>query len=119
MTTAMREFRDAFERLDTKLTVLSWVMTLGRPRASAAWLTSARWLRSLLPRHAHRCLLALRTPRRLSARHADFSARHRTEAGVRAIVNELIADCLHRGSAVLAERCDVLFPALLTLFPAR
>jgi len=33
--------------------------------------------------------------------------------------HELIADCLHRESAVLAERCDVLFPELLTLFPAR
>jgi len=38
---------------------------------------------------------------------------------VRVIVPELIADCPHRESAVLAERCDILFPELRTLFPAR
>ena len=46
-------------------------------------------------------------------------ARHGADAPVRVIVPELTADCPQRESAVLAERCDILFPELRKLFPPR
>jgi hypothetical protein len=39
--------------------------------------------------------------------------------GARIIVSELTADCARRDAAALTERCDVLFPELRQLFPAR
>jgi len=36
-----------------------------------------------------------------------------------AIVPELVADCPRRDTPPLVERCDIMFPELLTLFPAR
>jgi len=44
-------------------------------------------------------------------------AQHGADAGVRIIVPDLTADCARRGSAALMERCDVLFPELVTLIP--
>ena len=46
-------------------------------------------------------------------------ARHCADAPVRIIVPALTTDCPRRDSAALMERCDVLFPDLRTLFPAR
>jgi len=63
-------------------------------------------------------MLALRTPRG-RYRLDNLIARHGADAGVRVIVPELTADCPQRESAALRERCDVLFPEPLALFPAR
>jgi len=49
----------------------------------------------------------------------NLIARHGANAGVRVIVPDLTADCLRRDTAALMERCDVLFPELLRLFPVR
>jgi hypothetical protein len=46
-------------------------------------------------------------------------ARHGADAGVRITVSELTADCPRRDSDALRERCDILFPDLLRLFPPR
>lgn len=60
-----------------------------------------------------------RCERRGRYRLDTLVARHGADAGVRAIVPELTADCPRRESAALMERCDVLFPELRTLFQAR
>ena len=39
------------------------------------------------------------------------------DASVRVIVPGLTSDCPQRESAALMERCDILFPELLKLFP--
>jgi len=46
-------------------------------------------------------------------------ARHGADAGARVIVPEITADCPQRDSPALMERCDMLFPELLKLFPPR
>jgi len=48
----------------------------------------------------------------------NLIARHSVDAGERAIVPELTADCLHRDSAALMERCDILLPELRELLRA-
>jgi hypothetical protein len=45
--------------------------------------------------------------------------RHGADAPVRVIVPELIAGCPQRDSPALMERCDIRFPELRELFPAR
>lgn len=60
-----------------------------------------------------------RCERRGRYRLDTLIARHGAGAGVRVIVPELTADCPQRESPALMERCDVLFPELPTLFPAR
>jgi len=60
-----------------------------------------------------------RCERRGRYRLDTLIARHGADAPVRVIVPELTADCPQRDSVVLMERCDVLFPELLQLFPAR
>jgi hypothetical protein len=63
---------------------------------------------------------ALSASRSVSLSRLDtLIARHGAEACVRVIVPELIAHCPQRDSVALMERCDILFPELLTLFPAR
>jgi len=42
---------------------------------------------------------------------------HGGDASVRVIVPELTAECPQRQSAALMERCDILFPEQLKLFP--
>jgi hypothetical protein len=49
----------------------------------------------------------------------NLIARHGADAGVRVIVPGLTAGCPQPDSVVLMERCDILFPDLLKLFPPR
>jgi len=60
-----------------------------------------------------------RCERRGRYRLDTLIARHGADAPVRVIVPELTADCPHRDSAALMERCDILFPEALKLFPPR
>jgi hypothetical protein len=58
-----------------------------------------------------------RCERRGRYRLDNLIARHGADAPVRVIVPGLTADCPQRDSVVLMERCDILFPDLLKLFP--
>jgi len=60
-----------------------------------------------------------RCGRRGRYRLDNLIARHGADAPVRVIVRALTADCPQRESVVLMERCDILFPDLLKLFPPR
>jgi hypothetical protein len=82
---------------------MSDVVTLGEIAAHASMLDVA----------CSRC------ERRGRYRLDTLIARHGANAGVRVIVPEVTADCPHRESAALVERCDILFPELRTLFPVR
>jgi len=60
-----------------------------------------------------------RCERRGRYRLDTLIARHGADAPVRVIVPELTADCPQRDSAAVMERCDILFPEALKLFPPR
>jgi len=78
------------------------VRTLGKIRARAGMFTVA----------CSRC------ERRGRYRLDSLIARHGADALVRIIVPDLTADCPQRASPAPTERCDVLFPELVSLFSA-
>jgi hypothetical protein len=76
-------------------------LTLGEIATRTGMLTVACW----------------RCERRGRYRLDVLNAHHGSEAPARIIVPELIADCPRRDSAAPRERCDILFPDMLKLFP--
>ena len=82
-------------------------------------MTDVRTLGEIAARTPMLTVACSRCERRGRYRLATLIARHGADAGARVIVAEITADCPQRNSAALMERCDILFPELLKLFPPR
>ena len=82
-------------------------------------MTDLRSLSEIATRTSMLAVVCSRCERRGRYRLDTLIARHGADPGARVIVPEITADCPQRESAVLMERCDILFPDLLKLFPPR
>lgn len=82
-------------------------------------MTDLRTLGEIGVRTAMLNVACSRCERRGRYRLNNLIARHGADAGVRVIVPELTADCPRRDNAALMERCDILLPDLVALFPPR
>ena len=82
-------------------------------------MTDLRPLGAIATRTSMLQVACSRCERRGRYRLDKLIARYGADAGARVIVPELTADCPQRDSSALMERCDILFPDLLKLFPPR
>jgi len=82
-------------------------------------MTEVRTLDEIAARTSMLLVACSRCERRGRYRPDALIARHGADAGVRAMVPDLTADCPQRDSAALMLRYDVLFRDLRRWFPAR